>query len=101
MKKYFSELRAYLANNPEGYWFKAKLYGWGWTPARKEGWWTMGIFIFLILMLSLRLTPRMQLRDMLPIFFVPLIILVIIFVGILIAKGERPRWRWGPPKKEK
>ena len=23
---------AYLKDNPQGYWFKAKLYGWGWVP---------------------------------------------------------------------
>jgi hypothetical protein len=23
----------YLRNNPQRYWFKRKLYGWGWTPA--------------------------------------------------------------------
>lgn len=27
----------YLKDNPEGYWFKRKLYGWGWTPAKWQG----------------------------------------------------------------
>ena len=27
------EYIAYLKDNPQGYWFKARLYGWGWAPA--------------------------------------------------------------------
>jgi hypothetical protein len=26
------EYKKYLKDNPEVYWFKAKLYGWGWFP---------------------------------------------------------------------
>jgi len=32
------EYIAYLKDNPQGYWFKAKLYGWGWDPAIWQGW---------------------------------------------------------------
>jgi hypothetical protein len=32
--KLFKEYTDYLKDNPQGYWFKRKLYGWGWTPAR-------------------------------------------------------------------
>ncbi len=100
MKKYFQEIREYLNDNPEGYWFKAKLYGWGWTPARKEGWWTIGIFILLIIVLSMQLQPHMELRQMLPTFFLPLFLLIIALTVIMFAKGERPRWQWGVPKKK-
>jgi hypothetical protein len=100
MKKYFQEVREYLNDNPEGYWFKAKLYGWGWTPARKEGWYTIGIFILLIVLLSLQLQPHMELQQMLPTFFLPLLLLIIVFTIILFTKGERPRWQWGPPQKK-
>ena len=33
LQKYLS----YMRDNPEGYWFKAKLYGWGWTPVTWQG----------------------------------------------------------------
>lgn len=31
------EYIAYLKDNPQGYWFKAKLYGWGWAPVKWQG----------------------------------------------------------------
>ena len=29
--------KEYIRNNPKGYWFKRKLYGWGWFPVKWEG----------------------------------------------------------------
>ena len=37
------ECIAYLKDNPRGYWFKAKLYGWGWVPVKWQGW--LGVVI--------------------------------------------------------
>jgi len=34
LKKYI----AYLKDNPKRYWFKAKMYGWGWTPVKWQDW---------------------------------------------------------------
>ena len=44
IKKYLN----YLNDNPQGYWFKAKLYGWGWTPAKWQGWLVVLTYIILI-----------------------------------------------------
>ena len=30
------EYIAYLKDNPQGYWFKARLYGWGWVPVNLD-----------------------------------------------------------------
>jgi len=38
----------YLKDNPNKYWFRRKLYGWGWTPATWQGWLTLLIFILII-----------------------------------------------------
>jgi hypothetical protein len=39
----------YLKDNPEGYWFKRKLYGYGWTPAKPAGWITLGVYLISLL----------------------------------------------------
>lgn len=40
----------YLKDNPEGYWFKRKLYGYGWTPARPAGWLTLFVYLGVLLL---------------------------------------------------
>ena len=47
----------YIKDNPEGYWFKRKLYGWGWTPATWQGWLSTFVFIGLVLIVVLRFDP--------------------------------------------
>ena len=32
------EYIAYLKDNLKRYWFKSKLYGWGWVPVKWQGW---------------------------------------------------------------
>ena len=49
LKKYFD----YLKDNPEGYWFKRKWFGWGWTPATWEGWVATIIYVGVIIALAL------------------------------------------------
>ena len=44
----------YLKNNPEGYWFKRKLYGWGWTPATWQGWLVLAVFVVLMILNAFR-----------------------------------------------
>jgi len=45
MKSVLKEYIAYLKDNPQGYWFKSKLYGWGWTPARWQGWFVLVVYV--------------------------------------------------------
>lgn len=47
LQKYLS----YLHDNPKGYWFKAKPFGWGWTPVTWQGWLVILVYIALILAL--------------------------------------------------
>lgn len=93
---------AYIKDNPQGYWFKAKLYGWGWTPAKWQGWFV--ILAYLVLILALVLTRE----EVIPgnpdsgsnflTFAAPIIILTILLIFIAYKKGEKPCWRWGLPK---
>lgn len=93
----------YIKDNPQGYWFKAKLYGWGWTPAKWQGW--LVIFVYIALILTLVLNRE----DAIPgnpdsgsnflIFGLPIILLTTLLIFICYKKGEKPRWQWGPYKK--
>lgn len=100
----FKQYIEYIKDNPKGYWFKAKLYGWGWTPAKWQGWLTLFIYIgFIIFLISIREEYIPGNPDSGSNFLIqglPLILSSIIFIFILYKKGERPRWQWGPKKQE-
>lgn len=92
----------YLKDNPQHYWFKAKPYGWGWTPATWQGWVTIIIFVILLIANAYRLEAF---SDEVPHFIERFILQTIILTGILLGvcylTGEPPRWQWGIPKSNK
>jgi hypothetical protein len=78
----------YLRDNPEGYWFKRKLYGWGWTPAKWQGWLVILVALaFLFFGLYVGQTDDAPGAALLG---------FLIMVGIIFyfgyKKGEKPRW---------
>jgi len=89
----------YLKNNPEGYWFKRKLYGYGWTPARKEGWFLTALFIITIITGAFYIETRPDLlvenSSRVFIFFGAIIVL---FLVIVWKTGEPLKWQWGIKK---
>ena len=95
----------YLKDNPQGYWFKAKLYGWGWTPAKWQGWCVT--FLYVLLIVGFVFTREKDIpgnpdsgSNFLT-FALPIILLTILFVLVAYKKGEKPRWQWGLPKEKK
>jgi uncharacterized membrane protein YhdT len=89
----------YLKDNPEKYWFKRKVFGWGWTPARWQGWVTLILFIVLIVGNAYRTNAQSLSTSDVPVaFLVQTLILVLILIAICYATGEKPRWQWGFPK---
>lgn len=91
---FLKEYSDYLKDNPEGYWFKRKLYGWGWAPARWQGWAITGVYLALVFVAAfssslsvLNLTEEQLLLS--------LIVLTIIFLIIAWRTGEPPKWQWG------
>ena len=89
----------YLRDNPQGYWFKAKLYGWGWMPVKWQGWGVVFLYVALVLMLVLAREKDIpgvsdSGSDVLT-FALPIIILTVLLIIIAYKKGEKPRWRWG------
>jgi uncharacterized membrane protein len=97
IKKYIE----YLKDNSEGYWFKRKLYGWGWTPAKWQGLVVVLVAIGLIILNGL-LLARVEhpATWMLVWFFVKIGIIVTVLLYICFKKGEKPRWQWGLPDKK-
>lgn len=94
MKNYIKKYIEYLKDNPEGYWFKRKLYGWGWVPVKWQGWLVVaigvGIFIAGIYVGENDDAPGATLLGFL------IMLALVFYFGY--KKGEKPRWQWGPDK---
>lgn len=99
------EYLKYLKDNPQGYWFKAKLYGWGWTPATWQGWCVILVYIVLVLVLVISrekdIPGNPDSGSNFLTFAVPVIVLTVLLVSVAYKKGEKPRWQWGVSKKKK
>ena len=95
----------YLKDNPQDYWFKAKLYGWGWVPVKWQGWCVILVYIVLLLTLVISKEKDVPGNNMsgsnVLTFALPIIILTILLVIVAYNKGEKPRWQWGSPKEKK
>lgn len=97
----FKDYIDYIKDNPQGYWFRAKIFGWGWTPAKWQGWITMLVFFLLILGNAYRLGLFENTNQDAPIgFLFQTVALVLILLAICYKTGEKPRWQWGIPKKK-
>ncbi len=96
---------AYIQDNPKRYWFKAKLYGWGWTPATWQGWGVIGVYILLILgLVSMReeyIPGNPDSGSNFLTFALPIILLTVLLVIVAYKKGEKPKWHWGLPKEKR
>ena len=80
-------------------WFRAKKYGWGWTPASIGGWLVLAAFLVLVVLDAVVLRYRAQhgvpLFRAFVSFYLWLSILVVALIVICWKTGEPPRWRWG------
>lgn len=89
----------YTKDNPEGYWFKRKVYGWGWVPVTWQGWAVTLVVVMLIVANAIRLERYNVAESEFAIYLVAhTTILVVLLIAICYAKGEKPKWQWGFPK---
>ncbi len=93
----FGEYRAYLADNPKGYWFRRKIYGYGWTPARSQGWWLTGVYFLFIFGLFVASSSNYALIDPEE-FATPIVGATLLYLAIVWKTGEPLKWQWGPEK---
>lgn len=98
---FFARYVAYLKHNPEGYWFKRKVWGWGWVPARWQGWLSL---LILIAAFVLILVPFVSNPAPTPADIGRFAACVLLWIGAIIAlcylTGEPPRWQWGLPAED-
>ena len=95
-KNYFD----YLKDNPQGYWFKKKLYGWGWVPVKWQGWTVIAVFVLFLLWISFDLNQTPSNNEIFW-FFVKVFLAVSLLLVICYEYGEKPSWQWGRPKDKK
>lgn len=91
----FKELIEYCKDNPKGYWFKRKVYGWGWTPVKWQGW-----LVVLVAVAFIFAGAYVGETDDAPgATLLGILIAVVLIFGFGYWKGEKPHWQWGLPKK--
>ena len=77
-------------------WFKAKRYGWGWTPCTWQGWLILAAFVALFTETFLVVDAHSHSGSDTLIAFVPLAFFyTFILILICYRTGEKPRRRWG------
>ena len=97
----FKDYVDYLKDNPSGYWFKRKLYGYGWTPSKWQGWLISLIFAVLLFLLSLTINDASTIQESMFTYILPALILIFILIYIAHKKGEKLAWQWGPNNKKR
>ncbi len=98
----FKKYLDYIKDNPERYWFKRKIWGWGWVPATWQGW---SVTLLYVLLISILVLTREEVIPGNPdsgsnllVFGLPFIVFTILFIFIAYKKGEKPKWQWGLSK---
>jgi hypothetical protein len=83
-------------------WFKNKTYGYGWTPASRNGWIVILIFVTFLLLQVVDLVNKLEagMNSTLSVLFYifNLALALITFWTVAILKGEKPRWSWKTKK---
>jgi hypothetical protein len=92
---FIKEQVEYLKDNPQNLWFKRKLYGWGWTPAKWQGWAVIAVYITAVLAFAFTIDKDSSGREVVFTGILPIILLTITLIRICYKKGESPRWQWG------
>lgn len=98
MKQLWDEHIAYLKDNPKGYWFKRKLYGWGWTPAKPAGWAIVGGYLLVLFGMALYAEKTDCIERDPVTFFGAIAGVTILFLVVVFKTGETPKWQWGKSK---
>lgn len=76
-------------------WFKAKRFGWGWTPATWEGW--LVLVLYLVGIAPVFIFNNTQPESFFEVLrlFPQVLVITVFLIIICYVTGEKPRWRWG------
>jgi drug/metabolite transporter (DMT)-like permease len=77
------------------HWFKAKKYGYGWTPATREGWAALAVALILFTIFLVLAMVSSENAVVFTVFMVLAFIPIAILIYVSWRTGEKPRWRWG------
>jgi len=92
---FIQEYKTYLKNNPEGYWFKRKLYGLGWIPANKEGCAVLSTYLLFVLGLAAWAETNITDAQTVSHVVVPVLAATAVLLLITYKTGEPLKWQWG------
>jgi hypothetical protein len=81
------------------YWFKAKSFGYGWTPCSREGWLITILFVLLLIALPFVFMEELNSGEVPVNYLVSFFGLIFLFVYIAYRKGEKPKWNFGNSNK--
>ena len=91
----FEKYINYLKDNPNNYWFKRKMYGWGWVPVKWQGWAIIAILLALITADAFILDSNpLPSNTQITLYFVKIILNVSALLLICYKTGEKPKWQW-------
>jgi hypothetical protein len=80
----------------ENYWFVRKSYGWGWTPASREGWFVVLAHIALVITLArVILYDQIESPGRVLLFVGCVLVSTLLLIIIAWKTGEPPAWQWG------
>jgi len=91
----FKDYIEYINDNPEQYWFKRKLYGYGWIPATKQGWLVLVVYLTFVLGLAVYAQSGIEESQVFAIVLIPILLATGLFLTIVWKTGESLRWQWG------
>jgi hypothetical protein len=78
---------------------QGKKYGWGWTPVTPQGWIIVGAYIVLVYAgvagFRRALDAGLDAWPATALLILWVAISSAALIGIALATGEPPRWRWG------
>ena len=99
LPRFFGLYFSYAKDNPKHYWFKRKLYGWGWTPVTWEGWFVTFLYLAIVIAFSLTIDENSPPNEIVFTVVLPIVFFTILLIRICYRKGEKPKWQWGRDKK--
>ncbi|MBX4198947.1 hypothetical protein KW800_01565 [Candidatus Parcubacteria bacterium] len=88
-------------NDEKKLWFKAKRFGWGWTPITWEGWVLTFIYLAGLVHYATKASLEHSASDFLISFAFDFIILSTPFLIVCYLKGEHPHWNWHKETEDK
>jgi hypothetical protein len=89
------EYVAYIQDNPERYWFKRKLYGFGWVPANKQGGAVLVTYVTFVVGLSIWAEKNITDSQAVSHVIVPVVLATLALILITYRTGEPLKWQWG------